>query len=216
MIRFAVVVSAVVVAALLLPSLAGRAEAQNSIINGLVLDVDGNPISGAEVMAENTQWQRRLEDKTNSAGRFSFIGLQRGRWLFVVRRRGYEPVQGFANASGVPGRIGFVMEADPFHPPAPTTGVLANLRGDEIQEALSDADLLFDTGNYDGAIAAYEALLVQVPALTGLHIQIGHAYREKNDLGQALAAYRAVPAGDSASGEARAAIEALQAAEADR
>lgn len=216
MVRYAVIVSAVVVAASLLPPLTARAEAQNSIINGLVLDVDGNPIGGAEVVAENTQWQRRLEDKTNSAGRFSFIGLQRGRWLFVVRRRGYEPVQGFANASGVPGRIGFVMETDPFHPPAPTTGVLANLRGDEVQEALDDADLLFDSGDYDGAIAAYEALLVQVPSLTGLHIQIGHAYREKNDVDEALAAYRAVPDGDSASGEARAAIEALQAGEADR
>lgn len=216
MVRFAIVVSAVVVAAALLPSLAGRAEAQNSIINGLVLDVDGNPIVGAEVVAENTQWQRRLEETTNTAGRFSFIGLQRGRWLFVVRRRGYEPVQGFANASGVPGRIGFVMETDPFHPPAPTTGVLANIRGDEIQEALDDADLLFDNGDYDGAIAAYEALLVRVPALTGLHIQIGHAYREKNDLDQALAAYRAVPDHDPASGEAQAAIEALQAGDGDR
>ena len=216
MLRSAVTVLALVVAASLLPSLAEHAGAQTGLISGLVLDVDGNPIAGAEVVGENTQWQRRLEGTTNDSGRFSFVGLQRGRWLFVVRQRGYEPVQGFANVTAVPGRMGFVMEIDPFHPPAPSTGILANLRGDEIQEALDAADLLFDSGDYDGAIEAYQLLLIQVPRLTGLHIQIGHAYREKNDVSRALAAYRAVPADDAVSGEAQAAIEALQAGDADR
>ena len=107
--------------------------------------------------------------------------------------------------------MNFVMETDPLHPPAPSTGVLANLRGDDLQEALDAADSLYDRGDYDAAIDAYEAVLTTVPRLTGLHVQIGHAYREKNDFERALAAYRAVPAGDAASVEAQGAIEALQA-----
>ncbi len=210
--RSALTVPVLVVASLSLPSLAAVAAAQTGVITGTVRDVEGEPIVGAEVVGENTEWQRRVEATTNDAGRFSFIGLQRGRWLFLIRQRGYEPVQGFANVRGAgTARVNFVMETDPLHPPAPSTGVLANLRGDELQEALDAADALYDRGDYDAAIDAYEAVLASVPRLTGLHVQIGHAYREKNDFDRALAAYRAVPAGGPASVEAQGAITALQA-----
>ena len=213
--RSTVTLPVLVVASLLLPILpmvAVVANAQTGVITGAVRDVEGEPIVGAEVVGETTEWQRRVEATTNDAGRFSFIGLQRGRWLFLIRQRGYEPVQGFANIRGAgTARVNFVMETDPLHPPAPSTGVLANLRGDELQEALDAADALYDSGNYDAAIDAYEAVLTTVPRLTGLHVQIGHAYREKNDFEQALAAYRAGPAGDPAITEAQGAIEALQA-----
>jgi tetratricopeptide (TPR) repeat protein len=210
--RSAISVTAPVVAALLLTSLAAVASAQTGVVTGSVRDVEGEPIVGAEVVGENTEWQRRIETTTNDAGRFSFIGLQRGRWLFLIRQRGYEPVQGFANVRGSgTGRVNFVMETDPLHPPAPSTGVLANLRGDELEEALDAADALYDRGDFDAAIDAYESVLESVPGLTGLHVQIGHAYREKNDRARALAAYRAVPAGGPAGIEARGAIEALQA-----
>ena len=210
--RSAVILTAPVVALLLLTSLAAVASAQTGVITGTVRDVEGEPIVGAEVVGENTEWQRRIETTTNDSGRFSFIGLQRGRWLFLIRQRGYEPVQGFANVRGSgTGRVNFVMETDPLHPPAPSTGVLANLRGDELEEALDAADALYDRGDYDAAIDVYESVLESVPRLTGLHVQIGHAYRGKNDFDRALAAYRAVPAGDPASVEAQGAIEALQA-----
>ncbi len=210
--RSALTVPVLVVASLSLPSLAAVAAAQTGVITGTVRDVEGEPIVGAEVVGENTEWQRRVEATTNDAGRFSFIGLQRGRWLFLIRQRGYEPVQGFANVRGAgTARVNFVMETDPLHPPAPSTGVLANLRGDELQEALDAADALYDRGDYDAAIDAYEAVLASVPRLTGLHVQIGHAYREKNDFDRALAAYRAVPAGGPAGVEAQGAITALQA-----
>ena len=212
--RFAVIVTVPVVASLLLTSLAAVASAQTGVITGTVRDVEGEPIIAAEVVGENTEWQRRVEATTNDSGRFSFIGLQRGRWLFLIRQRGYEPVQGFANVRGSgTGRVNFVMETDPLHPPAPSTGVLANLRGDELEEALDAADALYDRGDYDDAIDAYESVLVSVPGLTGLHVQIGHAYRQKNDFNRALAAYRAIPVGDPASVEAQGAIEALQASQ---
>ena len=210
--RSAVIVTVPVVASLLLTSLAAVAAAQTGVVTGTVRDIEGEPIVGAEVVGENTEWQRRIDTTTNDSGRFSFIGLQRGRWLFLIRQRGYEPVQGFANVRGSgTGRVNFVMETDPLHPPAPSTGVLANLRGDELEEALDAADALYDRGDYDAAIDAYEAVLASVPRLTGLHVQIGHAYREKNDFDRAFAAYRAVPAGDPASVEAQGAIAALQA-----
>lgn len=183
-------------------------------ISGIVRDINDQPIAGATVIGENSQWQRRIDGETNEDGRFSFVGLQTGRWLFIVRGRGYEPVQGFAyvRGSGLGGQVTFVMETDPLNPVAPQTGVLANLRADELQEAISAADQLFETGEYDKAIEAYQAVLTNVPQLTSLNLQIGHAYKGKNDYQRALESYRAVPTTDSPVGnEAQNAIDTLQA-----
>ena len=98
--RSPVTASASVIASMLLPPLVAVAAAQTGVVTGAVRDVAGEPIVGAEVVAENTDWQRRVEATTNDSGRFSFIGLQRGRWLFLIRQRGYEPTQGFANVRG--------------------------------------------------------------------------------------------------------------------
>lgn len=215
--RAAVVTSAFLFVGSLLLVLAPFAEAQPGLIAGTVRDIAGEPIAGAEVLGENPRTQRRIDGTTNDAGRFSFVGLESGRWLFMVRRRGYEPVQGFANISASStARVGFVMEVDPFHPPAPTTGALANLRGDELQEALDSADAHFENGDYDSAIEAYQAVLATVPSLTALHLQIGHAYEAKRDIDSALAAYRAVASDDPVSREAQAAIDALLTGGGDR
>ena len=185
--------------------------AQTAIITGTVLDLDEDPIEGATVSAESAQWSRTEDTTTDGGGRFSFIGLQAGRWLFVIQAVGYEPVQGFANIRRTGNsRIQFVMEADPFNPPAPATGLLAGFTGAEIQTDLDAADRLFDDGDYLAAIEAYEAVLAQLPQMTSLHLQIGHAHRERREFDEALIAYQAVPVGDAAVAEAEAAIEALE------
>ena len=210
MLRVAFIAPAVFVVASFLLVLAPSAEAQPGFVSGAVRDVAGQPIAGAEVVGEYPRTQRRIDSVTNSSGRFSFVGLQSGRWLFTIRRRGYDPVQGFAAIrASTSARVSFVMESDPLHPPAPTTGVLANLRGDELQEALDIADVHFEDGDYAAAIQAYEAVLATVPSLTALHLQIGHAFEAQQEPDRALAAYRAIPADDPVSAEAQAAIEEL-------
>ena len=196
--------------AFLLP--AGVVLAQTATISGVVRDYEGAPIEGVTVSAESAQFARTAETLTNESGRFQFIGLQPGRWLFILEAVGFEAVQGFANIrrSGNSGRIEFVMESDPLHPPAPSTGQLAGIRADEIQDELDAADLLFDTGDYTGAIEAYEGLLDRVPLLTSVRLQIGHAYVARRNFDRALEAYQAIPTDDPAAAEATAAIEALE------
>ena len=106
--------------------------------------------------------------------------------------------------------MSFVMEVDPFNPPAPETGVLAGILATEIQFALGAAHALFDRGDFDGAIGAYQALLERIPLLTSLNLQIGHAYRKKQDFQRALAAYQAVPIDSPAGPEVEAAIASLK------
>ena len=181
------------------------------IISGSVQDRDGEPIEGAIVTAESVDHPASPEGQTNSEGRFAFIGLQRGRWLFSIDKVGYRSAQGFANIRRS-GRVGvsFVLEPDPFNPAPPSTGLLAGLRAAEIQVDLDAAHSLFDGGDYEAAIDRYEALLERLPQLTSLNLQIGHAYREQRDYPRALTAYRAVPADSAAATEAAEAIQALE------
>ena len=207
-------VPVVVAAALVSPLFAGLAGAQTGYVNGIVRDPSGEGIEDALVVAFSAPWQRREETTTNGAGRFSFVGLQAGQWLFLAQRAGYSPVQAFApvRASGLGPRVALTMEIDPLSAPTPTTGLLANVHADDLHTLLDAADALFDLGNYDRAIDAYESVLERAPPLTSLHLQIGHAYREKQEPERALAAYRAVPRDTPAGVEAVAAIEELLAA----
>ena len=192
--------------------------AQSGLVQGRVRAPDGTPIEDARVTGENLRSGRTVDDRTNRAGRFAFIGLTRGPWLFTIEKFGYETTTGISNIfrSGRT-RMAFVMEVDPLRPPVPETGVLAGIAAGDLQESLDAAHARFDRRDFDGAIDAYETLLERVPRLTSLHLQIGHAYMAKRDHGRALAAYRAVPADTLAAAEAASAIAALETAvDADR
>jgi hypothetical protein len=178
-------------------------------IRGIVVDRDSEPIAGATVTAEELGSSATSTAATDESGRFSFLGLNRGEWTFIVRADGFEPVQGMAvvRASGPGTAVQFTMERDLFNPPPPAGGVLGGVRATAVIEDLEQADRLFDAGDYGAAIEAYEAVLASAPALTSLHLQIGHAHQGLQDPDQAVAAYRAALAADPTNAEARAALD---------
>ena len=188
------------------------AAAQTPYVRGVVRDTNGEPISRAVVRAENPLSPRTIESETDDSGRFSFIGLRSGQWLFTIQRRGYETAQAVARIrpAGKSGTIRFTMEPDPSYPLPSTTGQLAGVRSEDLQDSLDTAHELFDEGDFRGALSAYQALLEEVPFLTSLHLQIGDAYREIEDFDSAEAAYRSVPPASQAGTEAKLALEALR------
>ncbi len=187
--------------------------AQAAVVAGRVRGADGSTLEGATVAGESLRnSSRTVEGRTDDGGWFGFLGLVSGPWRFVITKFGYEPAEGVAFVRRT-GRVdmNFVLNVDPLRPPVPTTGVLAGIPAGEIQEELAAAHRMFDRGRFNDAIEAYEELLERVPQLTSLHLQIGHAYVERREYERALAAYEAVPAETTASDEAAAAIDALQA-----
>ena len=200
----------VVLAAGLTLCLASTAAAQGQV-RGLVRDRAGTGIAGAEVTADSLVSQASQTAASDDSGRFAFIGLNRGEWLFVIRADGYEPVQGFVGvrASGPATRVQFTMDRDVFDPPAPSSGVLAGLKSSALVALLNEADQHFAEGDYDAAIESYESLLARAPSLTSLHLSIGHALAAKNERSDALAAYRRALEADPTSVAAQAAIAAL-------
>ena len=180
-------------------------------IRGLVRDPDGTGIAGATVTAESLETSVTRSTTTNGSGRFAFIGLARGEWLFVINAQGFEPISASADVrrAGSPARVQITMQPDIFNPRAPTVGVLAGLTASELISSLEAAEELLYGGAFDEAIDAYRSILEQAPALTSVHLPIGHAFREKQQPDQALAAYQAALAADPGNAEVLAAIDAV-------
>ena len=195
---------------LLLGGMASTAAAQGGV-RGVVRDPGGEGIPGARIIAESLETSQTRTTTTNDSGRFAFIGLAGGDWLFVVQADGFREEQGYSvvRRSGEPARVQFSLELDPFNPVAPDHGALAGVKSVDILARLRGAERLFEGGDYDGAIDAYRDILAVAPALTSVNLSIGHAWRAKREPERALAAYRSALAADPSNREALAAIGAL-------
>jgi hypothetical protein len=193
----------------LLTCIATTTDAQGRV-RGTVRDLAGNGIADATISAESLTSTITFDQTTNTNGRFSMIGLTRGVWRFVIIANGYEPAQGVVNVrrSGSTYTVQFTMEFDRFNPAAPSVGSLAGIKAIDLVESLDAADAFFEQGDYDAAIGRYRSILERAPTLTNLNLQIGHAFLEKQDSAQALAAYRTALAADPSNAEVIAALDA--------
>ncbi len=195
-------------AALWIGVTAGAAEAQQGRIRGTVRDTSGESVVGALVKAEHSEIRRSVTTTTDNGGRFALIGLQAGTWTFTIEAPGFHPVEATVRirARGGGQRVSFVLTRDVTSPVAPSTGLLAGIAAIDIQLELDAADTLYEAGQYDEAIEAYEAVLAGVPFLTTINLQIGHAYREQKEYSKARAAYEEVLRSDPTNEEAKDAL----------
>ena len=170
--------------------------AQTGRVGGLVKDDKGQPLKGATVVAENPAASPpSFTATTDDKGRFSIIGLRAGNWKLTASAPGFQPSVGQVpiRTIGTPNPpVEFTLAAGATGP----AGAMAGVNTKELQGELAAAEAKFTANDYDGAIAAYQAMLTKVPALTMLHMQIGRAQRMKKDYDGALTSYKAVLAAD--------------------
>ena len=182
--------------------------AQTRVMAGVVTDENGDPIPGVLVTAWNQAAQsQRLEETTDDRGSYSIVGFRTGQWTLTATADGYAPVMENRSLRSGRNSINFTLirirhtleialgeEALEGHDP------------DVIQKEIRAAqDLLIDE-QYDQALAAYEALLAKVPALTNLYVQIGHSYRGNEEYDKAITAYEEVLKNDPENAQAKAGI----------
>jgi tetratricopeptide (TPR) repeat protein len=168
------------------------AAAQTGRVGGTVRDQQGQPIKGATVVAENpSSSPSSFTATTDDKGRFSIIGLRSGNWKITASAPGFAPGGGSMNVRtiGAPNPpVDIVLAPGATGP----TGALAGVNTKELQAELQKAEELLNQQNYDGAIAAYQAILTKTPALTMINLQIGRAYRMKKDYDSALGVYKKI------------------------
>lgn len=173
------------------------AAAQTGRIGGTVKDVNGQPIKGATVVAENpASAPSSFTATTDDRGRYSMIGLKAGSWRVTASAPGFEAASGNVpiKTLGTPmPPVDFTLNPGASGGPA----ALAGVNTKELQAELAKADAMVAAKDYAGAIGIYEAMLAKVPALTALHLQIGALYRNQKQYDKAMEAYKKVPAGDS-------------------
>ena len=184
-------------------------QARNGRLQGSVRDASDEPVTGATVTLAHPSVKRPMTTTTGDNGGFAMIGLQGGTWVITIEAPGFYPAQAQLRLRGSgrrAARVSLVMNRDPLRPTTPSTGLLAGVNGEETQLELDAADGLYEAGQYDQAIQAYDAILVKIPSLTTVNLQVGHAYREKKECDKARAAYQEVLKGDPGNEEAKAAL----------
>ena len=85
--------------------------------------------------------------------------------------------------------------------------VLEGLDPAAVEAELAQADAAFNAQQFDQAVAGYDALLVQVPRFTALHVRIGDAHRHNRAYDAAIASYERALADAPNNADARAGLE---------
>lgn len=206
-----------VAAAAFMVTLAVPAAAQTGRIQGMVRDVNGDPIKGAVVRAVHPDAStREFTSATDERGRWAIIGMRLGpNWRFVAEAPGYYTEEGTAQVRSTMGQpMIFTLRRDP----GPIPGALVK----DIQGQLTIANSLRDQGRYDEAIAAYQSIQTQNAKLTAVSLVLGGVYRDKAErqtgaarrtsLEKAAAAYETVLKDDASNERAKQELAAVTAA----
>jgi tetratricopeptide (TPR) repeat protein len=161
-------------AAVIVAAMAAPAAAQAGRIQGVVRDLNGDPIKGATVKATNPEASpAEFTAVTDDKGRFAIIGMRTAQtWKFVVSAEGYFDVDGSAlirSQMGPP--VTFGMRRDP----GPMPGALDK----NISAQLVAAQALRADGRYDQAIATYQSIQKNNGRLTSVNLVLAGAYRDK-------------------------------------
>ena len=155
-------------------------------VRGTVADEVGRPVSAATVSVIAAGGRR--ETSTDDAGRFQHTGLTPGQYSVTADKEdlGGQLFRVLVHAGGSVD-VRFVLE--PGRTPA---SYLRTLPGDEAGPAAFEAGVRANrAGDFEDAIAQFEAALESIPTCVACHFNIGVAYGRLDRFADAEAAFRA-------------------------
>ncbi len=154
------------------------ASAQTGGVRGKILDEKDQPIEGVAVKMEfQGGVTLTFEGKTNKRGEFMQIGLRPGPWKFTYTKDGY---QVFAAPMRISlGDATILPDTKLFPAKAAMAG--GGGGGDEIQKAFGEGVAKLQAGDFDAAIAAFDALILKNPSLGEAHYNKAFAHYQKKD-----------------------------------
>jgi Tfp pilus assembly protein PilF len=182
------------------------AAAQTGRVGGTVKDDKGQPIKGATIVAENPNASpSSFTATTDDKGRYSIIGLRSGQWKITASAPGFQSFGGVVpvRTIGAPNPpIDFnLLPGAPAGPPGLPKEIVAEVEAAEAK---------FQAKDYDGAIAAYSALLAKAPKLTRLNVAIARSYRAKKDYKSAADWYQKAISSDANDNSGRIELAMMQ------
>jgi tetratricopeptide (TPR) repeat protein len=179
--------------------LASTALAQPGTLRGIVMSDNGDTLEGATVILENPDANPpRLEQQTDSSGRFVVLGLNSGEWTLTVEAEGFHPQLLTVRTRQGANAPADVTLARIRHPLVVALGeaALEGLDPEALEAEFTAADEAMRNQQWEQAIAAYRSVLSKLPIMNALNLQIADALRQLGQYEEAIAAFEAAAAGD--------------------
>jgi len=189
------VLAGIVAAALVAMPAQAVAQSARGGLGGKVVDTDGKPVEGAEVILENTDVNLKFVVKTNAKGEWAQGGMPVGPRIDIRVTKGNMT----GGIRGVPVRQGSVTEL-----PAPIViaaagpkmsaedakkAAEAKAREAAIAKIAAEVNAAIAANDFDTAIAKYTEATQTVPQCAQCFVQIGGLQMKKKDLAAAEKAY---------------------------
>ncbi len=170
----------VVVTAFALPA------AAQGMIQGTVVDPQGQPVEGAKIVIEQTDGvNRRFETKSDKKGSFIQIGLQSASYKVTAEKDklGTATANTRVSQRG-PANVRLIIGGGAGNDP----GVAAKTA--ELRKAFDDGVALSRAGKYDESIEAFNRALAVNAKCQDCYYNIGFAYSQKKELDKAEENYK--------------------------
>jgi tetratricopeptide (TPR) repeat protein len=195
-------IAAVVATAIGLGLLAApAARAQGTITAlGKVVDGEGNPVPDVQVLLDyKGHIVQKYRTKTDQKGLFTHVRVFSGPYRITLKKEGVGEVSFDASLQEVdslqkPPEYRLVPKVATAAPPPPGSGLApaaapaaAPVDVGQITNEINNAIALSKSGDTDGAVAAYEAILAKTPQIPLVHFNLGTLYKNKGDAARAQA-----------------------------
>jgi tetratricopeptide (TPR) repeat protein len=170
----------------LLVGLASAALAQSGQLKGKVLDAEGKPVQGAQILIEFAEGvNRKFQVKTDRRGEFIQIGLQPGTYKVTAT---VEKLGSFSQQT----RVSLSKPAEvlfEFKPGAGGGDPAAAAKAAALKKAFEEGVAATQAKNFDLAIQKFEEAATTLPTCFDCYYNIGYAYSQKKDDKAAEAAW---------------------------
>ncbi|MFW6139722.1 MAG: tetratricopeptide repeat protein [Acidobacteriota bacterium] len=150
---------------------------------GYVYDQEGNPIEGVTVKLYSVRAEGGFELKTNKSGKWVAMGIRGGEWEIDFEKAGYMPKGITVDVSSFGNNPDIEVTLDE------TEGIVIT---EEMKEKLSSGNKLFDEGNYEQAVQAYQKLLEENPDVYVINKNIGNCYFQMEQYDKAVESYQKI------------------------
>ena len=166
---------------------------------GKVVDAQGNPVPDVKVLLDyKGHIVQKYRTKTDKNGVFTHVRVYSGPYRMTLTKDGVGEVSFNANLQEVdslqqPPEYKFVPKVAAAAPP-PGSGLApaaapaaAPVDLGQVTSGINNAIALSKSGDTDGAITGYEAILAKTPDIPLVHYNLGTLYKKKGDAARARA-----------------------------
>jgi tetratricopeptide (TPR) repeat protein len=159
--------------------------AAQGMIQGTVLDAQGQPVDGAKITIEQSDGvTRKFETKTDKKGAFIQIGLQSAGYKVTAEKDKLTATANTRVSQRGPASVRLVLGGGAGNDP----GVAAKTA--ELRKAFDEGVAQSRAGQYDASIESFNKALAVNPNCQDCLYNIGYAYAQKKELDKAEENYK--------------------------